>query len=419
MLPTLMPLLSFFRPHANVDAYLAPACVRGGNVRLRMLGFAITVGLLAFGAGGGGAVLANVPTVLEPGQIDIVADQTSYDTQSGRSFFKGNVVMAYNNIRIKSAEAAVELTPNGQPRIASFYPKPVATHTVPNKGTDRLDADVIHMLLDKNVFKAEGNVVSNVVTVAADPFLIRADVQQFNSATRTVLAKGSVDVRYKDTHIQSPQALMRVTEAGKAERVVFLGGASIDQGASHIQGGRITVIMGSGNLIAEDNVSTRVDLPKQQASKPGSIEVRADYQQFDKVSQTVLASGNVRIVYEDYVATGPKATFKLDGNEVKNIVLSGRPSIADKERKITADRIVITPNPKKFDAVGHVKTQFITQGKSEPAAGTTAAATGSAKKPTKGTAAAGAGKSATGASVKPPAKVLTEEEELPTAELTD
>jgi hypothetical protein len=50
----------------------------------------------------------------------------------------------------------------------------------------------------------------------------------------------------------------------------------------------------------------------------------------------------------------------MNGGSVDRILLTGRPSISDGTRNITADNITITTNPKHFDAVGHVKTQFKT-----------------------------------------------------------
>lgn len=81
-----------------------------------------------------------------------------------------------------------------------------------------------------------------------------------------------------------------------------------------------------------------------------------------------MASGNVKIIYENYIATGPKATFTLKDGSVDQIILTGRSTIIEDERKITADRIIITTNPKHFDAVGNVKTQFKTRGEDQPSA---------------------------------------------------
>jgi lipopolysaccharide export system protein LptA len=91
------------------------------------------------------------------------------------------------------------------------------------------------------------------------------------------------------------------------------------------------------------------------------VLIKSDYQQYDKAADTMIASGNVHIEYQDYIADGPKATFKLNHGALDQIVLLGRSTIIDKDRTVTGDRIVITTNPKHFDAYGNVKSAFVTK----------------------------------------------------------
>jgi lipopolysaccharide export system protein LptA len=183
-------------------------------------------------------------------------------------------------------------------------------------------------------------------------------------------------------------------ENGKAERVIFSGNAQIKQENSIINGDRITIMVESGNLMAENHVTTNVtlkDKPEAVASaKPGvpvssqprKVIITSDYQQYEKSSDTMIASGNVKIIYDDYVAVGPKATFKLKGNDLDRIFLTGRPTITETGRVITADKITITTNPKNFDAVGNVKVNFKTADRSaQPAAGPKPATAGKVTTP--------------------------------------
>jgi lipopolysaccharide export system protein LptA len=196
-------------------------------------------------------------------------------------------------------------------------------------------------------------------------------------------------------------------ENGKADRAIFSGGARIKQENSEINGEKITVMVDSGNLIAEHNVRTRVELKPQAqdanklasatpgavpapatpaADQPTKVFISSDYQQYDKASDIMIASGNVKILYGDYVAVGPKATFKLHGNDLDRIFLTGRPTITENGRTITADKITITTNPKNFDAVGNVKVNFKTADKggqpsaAQPAAGKSSGKAGTAAK---------------------------------------
>jgi len=238
------------------------------------------------------------------------------------------------------------------------------------------------------------------VTVAADPFHIRSDVQEFDNKNRVVSASGNVHVDYKGSQATSALANVRMKEGGKADRAIFTGNARIKQENSEILGDRITVMVDSGNLIAEHNVRTRVDLKNQNATpaatevkqgvtagaaapatnpdQPTKVFITSDYQQYDKASDMMIASGNVKILYGDYVAVGPKATFKLKGNDLDKIYLTGRPTITDNGRTVTGDRITITTNPKNFDAIGNVKVNF--KANQKPGA-PAAPAPSSAKKP--------------------------------------
>jgi lipopolysaccharide export system protein LptA len=234
------------------------------------------------------------------------------------------------------------------------------------KGEDTLQGDIIRIYLRENALSAEGNTVTYVTTVASDPFTIRADTQQFDNTTKNVVARGAVVVNYKETKAFSPRAILQVGPSGKAEKVVFSGGARIEKDNSQITGEKVTVMVGTGNMIAEQNVKTQVDLKDPKGGSPTRVLIDSDYQQYDKASETVLASGNVRIVYDTYIATGPKATFKMKDGTVEQIFLTGRPSIIENDRKIVADKITITTNPKHFDAFGNVKTQFQAQKNGEP-----------------------------------------------------
>jgi lipopolysaccharide export system protein LptA len=115
---------------------------------------------------------------------------------------------------------------------------------------------------------------------------------------------------------------------------------------------------------------------QSQSNGPANIVITSDYQQYDKVSDMMIASGNVKIIYGDYIAVGPKATFRLKDQDVDQIFLTGRPTITEPGRTITADKITISTHPKNFDAVGNVKVNF--QARQKTAA--TAPAT-TAKKP--------------------------------------
>lgn len=311
-------------------------------------------------------------------QVNIEAQEQLFDP-SGSTTFKGKVHVTYDDYQIFSDEAVLKLSAMGEPSVATFYPRPLAKHigkNTPGK-EDTLRGDKIRIHLQESRIEAEGDTVSYVTSVAANPIQILADHQQFNNNTHTVTANGNVDVTYEGTNIKSPQATMWLSEGGKAQKVVFSGGATAVKSNSSIQSGTLTIIAGSGNMVAEHNVKTHV----RNGAKPGEpsdVYITSAYQQYDNDADTMLASGNVKIDYGDYKTSGPKATFRMKSGQVDTILLTGRSTITTNGRQVTADQITITTSPKHFDAVGNVKSQFLA--KQQPAAKPAPAATKSTPK---------------------------------------
>jgi lipopolysaccharide export system protein LptA len=296
--------------------------------------------------------------------VNMNADQQTYNVATKRYDLTGRVHVTFQDLDITAKSAQIQMDSAGKPSVANFFNRPVFKRTIPNKGQDQVVGDIIRIYLNEERYGAIGHVESRVVTVASDPFLIRSDAQEFDTRNKVVSASGNVQVDYSGSKAYSRVANLRMKPTGEAERVIFSGNASIKKESSEIHGEQITVMVGSGNLIAENNVKTRVTLkPKAQpaVAQPSNVFISSDYQQYDKHSDVMIASGHVKIIYGDYVATGPKATFQLNNNDLDKIVLTGRSTIVEQGRTITADKIIITTQPKNFDAVGNVKVKFQTK----------------------------------------------------------
>ncbi|MEB3206335.1 MAG: LptA/OstA family protein [Vampirovibrionales bacterium] len=325
--------------------------------------------------------------------VEINADSQHYDHATGASRFSGHVTVSVGNMRVFGTEATVKPNANGE-SVATFPNRPSAKRFSPPKSlpgsvgsnliavnpanaivkgasapkgwlTDAIQADTLQFYLNSQLVKALGNTVTELNTIAATPMTIRADVQEFDNRTKTATATGSVSMHYKDFEAYSPRMVLNVSESGKPESVKFSEGVRLKDGnRGELTGQQITYLLGSGNLIAEKNVRSRVTPPNATPGKPPVI-IESDYQHYDKVSNSVIASGHVRIVYEDYRVSAPKATFKIVNNTVDKINLIGRSSVTEGDRTVTADRITLSTSPKSFDAQGNVKTQF----KSQPGGG--------------------------------------------------
>lgn len=375
----------------------------------------VSVGLLAFSLCYGiiqSAPAAKGSSVLPAGKVNITADQQTYSEASKVSKFKGNVKALYGDVLIHATEATMSLNGQGAPNVASFLHRPTAKRRHKKSGReDVLEADKISIQLATNAMKAEGNTLTKMTTAAGETFTIAADQQAYDNASKTMKALGKVEMDYQDTHSSSDKAYMRMAEDGRAERVVLADSVYVVKKNSRISSEKLTFLLQSGNMIAENNVLTDVDLadrlfesgpqeelpkeelpkeelgsadginvpvmmetektasglgtPSKKLGQSSRIKIESNIQEYDQKANRMIASGNVRIHYEDYRALGSKATFHMSNGSVNRIILTGRPSIAMQGRKVLADRIIITTTPKNFEAFGNVKTQFETK---QPAA---------------------------------------------------
>ncbi len=338
------------------------------------------------------------PTPEQTRQVNISADQQSFD-ELGRTRFSGDVRVVYKDVRINTDLATLEMNAVGEPDVATFFNRPLAKRIVepgPDvkfPGEDHLRANVIKILLAENIMRAEGDSISNIHTAAQSPVVIEAEIQEFDNVQKTVKATGSVQVDYEQTRIYSPLAMLWIDEQGRGKRVVFTGGSKAIQEQSVINSEKLTILVESGNLLAENNVKTDVKTESKSPDSPSRVFIESDFQQYDKASDTMLASGNVKILYGDYRAFGPKATFRMNDGAVETIFITGRARIITDTRHVEADKIVITTDPKHFDAVGNVKSKFLTQQDSPASSGATGASATPSTPASSGTSASSGGTS--------------------------
>lgn len=295
--------------------------------------------------------------------IQLSADNQQF-TPEGQTILSGHVIAGYKNFKITADKSVIDMGADGDAAEARFTGTPIGQRTVNNK-VDEIKAEVIRLMVSSNSLRAEGNVETTVATVASNPVKLWADSQEFNNNTHQVSARGNVRVDMTDTKISSQTATLWVTEQGKANKAVFTGNANIAQKTGTTRCERLTLLPESGNMLAETHVASVINSQagnKGTQTNPSKMRIESDYQQYDKNANSMLASGNVRIQYGDYNASGPKATFRMVNGEVDSIILSGRPKIVTSNREVTANQIVILTKPiQRFDATGNVKSRFLSR----------------------------------------------------------
>lgn len=216
---------------------------------------------------------------------------------------------------------------------------------------------------------------------------ISSDKQIFAQNDNIMKAYGNVTINDGKMTASSPEAYVMLKDDGSANKVVFVKGATLKQEDRELKAERIVINSGDGTIYAENNVTSIIHT-QDKNGKASTVSVKSNNQQIDGDTGQMVANGKVKIDYEDLKVQGPKAVFYNKNNALDKIVMNGRSQVEDSDRKVTGDTVIITTNPKHFDADGNVNTQIKSKQKS------TAASTGSTTQAT-GTKATASGKTST------------------------
>ena len=108
--------------------------------------------------------------------------------------------------------------------------------------------------------------------------------------------------------------------------------------------------------------------PGGTGAPAGPIDIHADEQEF--AGDSVIAKGNVRVLYKDSVITGPIATLTRDplGNP-KMAVFTGHPHLVQGTNKIDAATLTFDIAGSKVIAEGNAHSEVISQNKEDTASG--------------------------------------------------
>ena len=294
-----------------------------------------------------------VPTgILYAENILIRADKQTYDGE--KTVFEGNVRVKYSDIRVESPKAIIKSDKKGKPSTATFVDGAKA-HKKTEYSRSEVKANIINLSLLKNRIRAEGNAESDVFKNKKPIVHIKAGSQIFDIKKNIIVASDNVNINYKEIKTHSDKARITINKEGNLDKVELLDNVTINQDKSIIKADKVLYNPTTDEMVASGNTSSKTDI-----NDSTKVNIWADFQQYDNNSKTLITSGNVRIKYKNYLATGPKATFvPEEGLDKPNkIYFIGRSKIQEGQRYVEADRIQMTLNPKNFKAEGNVKTRF-------------------------------------------------------------
>lgn len=166
-------------------------------------------------------------------------------------------------------------------------------------------------------------------------------------------ANGGVIIHYKELETYSEHAIIKTNKNGDLQRIDLVGSARLKQAKNSAIADHFIYSPATDELISIGHTTSNAIL--EDGSK---LVLKADYQQYDKKSNTFMGSGDVKVWFKDYYAQGPKVAFYPDKTTKKpnEIYFIGRSSITQDIKTIHADKIKLILKPKNFYAEGNTKT---------------------------------------------------------------
>ena len=285
--------------------------------------------------------------------LSIESDKQTFKMEENKAKFEGNVKVKMDDIKATAPRAEVFIDPKSkQLTDAVMYDQPYVVQVKSDKKNE-IKANILKMSLLNKKIKAEGNTQTTVTeTNAQKPtVIITADVQEYDTNTKTLTANGNVIIYYKDVETYSNSAVANLNKNGDLQKITLTGNGRLKQKDSVITADKFIYDAVAEVAYGLGSAHSNVDMDGTR------INVWSDRQEYYKATNIIQASGKVHVVYKDYDAKGPKATVYPDPktNKPNEIVFLGRSTITEQMRSIEADRIKMYINPKNFFAEGKVK----------------------------------------------------------------
>ncbi len=286
--------------------------------------------------------------------ITIESKKQEIELDKNKGFFEGDVKVQIGDVVVQSPRADLDLEPETKkPSLATFFDKPYA-HQIKDNKKHEVKADIIKVSLIKKVITAQGNAQTNVIQDKKPVIIITADEQEYDTNTNLMKAVGSVVVNYEDMVATSDKAFALMDKHGDVQNIKLVSKATIKQDKSIIKGDNLQYSKLRQDIIVSGN--TMSDVTFENGDR---IIITARNQQYDQKGSTIMATGDVDVKYADYIAVGPKAIMYINSKTSKpeKVIFTGRSKITQKGvNSVEADKIIMTMQPRTFEAIGSVKT---------------------------------------------------------------
>ena len=298
------------------------------------------------------AILLLSGVAAKASDLVIESKNQTFNESDNKIKFNGNVKVSIDDLKVVGDSADVNVTADQKLDTATFYDKPYAFEIKKNKKRE-VKANILKVSLITKIIRAEGDTQSVVFEGKTPVVVINADVQEYDTKTGVMSAKGAVTMLYKEIETFSDGAQITTDKNGDLKRLVLTGNAKVKQENNESYADKFIYEAATGNLTAYGNTTSNAVM--DDGSK---LVLKSSYQEYNQKKSIFNASGNVRIWYQDYYAAGPKVTLYPGpaSNKPNEAYFTGRSSITQGVRTIYADKIKMTIEPKSFDAQGNTRT---------------------------------------------------------------
>ncbi len=299
------------------------------------------------------SILLLVGSVVVAEDLTVQSDKQNFKEDSDKIYLEGNVKVKYGDINLTSPRAEVEVDSKKHTVKDVKFLENAYSYMVKGDKKQEIKANIIKMsVLDKIIY-AENNAQTTVTQDGRPVVIVTADNQQYNKKTSTMTATGGVVIFYKDIESFSDKATIELTSVNDVKNIKLSGNSVLKQKNNTIKADVLTYDNVKEQATGNGNVYTDINIEGKDR-----LQVWSDYQFYDKNKNYVTASGNAKIDYKDFIATGPKADVfpSKTTNKLNEVIFIGRSKITNGPRTIEADKITLTLDPKDFNAEGNVKT---------------------------------------------------------------
>ena len=285
--------------------------------------------------------------------LTVESQNQTYEEDKKLITLDKEVNVTIDDIKVMSPKAFLTINAQGKPDTATFVDGAKAIQVTKNS-TSETKANILKLSLIKKEVEATGDVVSTMQKLGKPTVTIKSDYQSYNTNSNIMNVKDNVILTYGDVKATANSAKIWISKQNGFELLKLIGNAKVTQEQITVTGSEVDLDARTEIMTANGNAFTNI------VNDNTNIRIWAAHQEYNNKSNTAIASGSVKIKYDTYVATGPKAVMIADPKTQKpdKIIFSGRSKIVDGAKSIEADKIVITAMPKSFKADGNVKTEI-------------------------------------------------------------